>query len=114
MPIRLRRLLPMLLIALAIPLTAGAAPASARTFTKCGDHIENGSGWFNLRTANTACSVARELADHYVFEAGGNDDGFKRWNCNEEQIGDEVWRVKCHRKKKGTTVKQRVRFRYGA
>ena len=56
--------------------------------------------------------MARTLADHYVFKAGGNDDGFKNWNCREKQIGDEVWRVNCHRNKDGKF--QRVRFLYGA
>jgi hypothetical protein len=110
--LRLKRLLPLLAIVAAIPL-AGASPASARALSNpCGDGVVNGSGWFNLRTEATACRVARKLADHYVFEAGGNDDGFKGWSCDEKQIGDEVWRVNCHRSKDGKF--QRLRFLYGA
>ncbi|MDX6580978.1 MAG: hypothetical protein QOI10_162 [Solirubrobacterales bacterium] len=109
--LRLKILLPVLLISAAIPLL-GAAPASAGSFTQCGDGIVNGSGWFNLRAKNVACNPARSLADHYVFEAGGNDDGFKGWSCTEQQIGDEVWAVKCGRGKAGVT--QRAKFKYGA
>ncbi|MET0926793.1 MAG: hypothetical protein ABWY90_05405 [Solirubrobacterales bacterium] len=109
-----KRVLSVLLVCgcVAIPL-AGASPASAGHFTnKCGDGLTNGAGWWNLKTIRTACRVARTLADHYVFKAGGNDDGFKNWNCREKQIGDEVWRVNCHRNKDGKF--QRVRFLYGA
>jgi hypothetical protein len=109
--LRLKKLLPALLITAAIPL-AGAAPASAGSFTQCGDGIVNGSGWFNLRAKNVACNPVRNLADHYVFVAGGNDDGFKGWSCVEQQIGDEVWSVKCGRGKAGVT--QRAKFKYGA
>jgi hypothetical protein len=109
--LRLKKLLPALLITAAIPL-AGAAPASAGSFTQCGDGQVNGSGWYNLRAKNVACNPARKLADHYVFEAGGNDDGFKGWSCVETQIGDELWTVKCGRGKAGVT--QRAKFRFGA
>ena len=108
---RPKLVLPALLIALAIPLF-GAAPASAGSYTQCGDGQVNGSGWYNLKAKNVACNPARSLADHYVFEAGGNDDGFKGWSCTEEQVGDEVWKVKCGRGKAGVT--QRAKFKYGA
>lgn len=109
--LRLKTALGALLICAAIPL-AGAAPASAGSFTQCGDGIVNGSGWFNLKAQNAACKVVRKLADHYVFEAGGSDDGFKNWSCSHRQIGDEVWRAKCVRDKDGVT--QRAKFKYGA
>jgi len=109
----LKRLLTALIAAAAIALVGGAAPASAGKFTtKCGDGQVNGSGWYNLKTVDTSCRVARKLADHYVFEAGGNDDGFKGWSCAEKQLGDELWRVNCHREKRGKF--QRARFLYGA
>ena len=108
---RSKRFLPALLIAAAIPL-AGAAPASAGSYDQCGDGQVNGSGWYNLRAKYVQCKNARALADHYVFEAGGNDDGFKRWRCSEEQLGDELWAVKCKREK--ADVIQRVKFKYGA
>jgi hypothetical protein len=104
-------LLPALLIAAAVPLV-GATPASAGSFTQCGDGQVNGSGWYDLRAKNVSCKPARALADHYVFEAGGNDDGFKGWSCVEEQRGDELWSVKCGRGKAGVT--QRAKFKYGA
>ncbi len=111
--LRLKRFIPLLLIALAIPLVTSAAPASAGQFNnKCGDGQQNGSGWYNLKTIDTSCRVARKLADHYVYVAGGNDDGFKGWKCSEKQLGDEVWRVNCHRDHNNKF--QRVRFLYGA
>ncbi len=72
----------------------------------------NGSGWYNLKALRVACNPARKLADHYVFEAGGDDDGYKGWRCSEEQLGDELWRTKCSREKSGAT--QRVKFKFGA
>ena len=107
---RMKKVLPALLIAAAVPL-AGAPAASAGSFTQCGDGQVNGSGWYNLKAENVACNPARKLADHYVFEAGGNDDGFKGWSCAEQQVGDEVWKVKCGRDKNGG---QRAKFKYGA
>ena len=109
--LRLKLLFPALLIAAAIPL-AGASPAFAGNFSKCGgDGIENGSGWWNLKVENVACNPARNLADFYVFEGGGSAQGFGGWKCSEEQVGDEVWKVKCHRSKNGG---QRAKFKYGA
>lgn len=109
---KLRRLLLALIVAAAIPV-AGAGPASARgSFSQCGDGQVNGSGWYNLKALNVSCGAARKLADHYVFEAGGNDDGFKGWSCAQEQLGDELWRVRCERQKHGSD--QRAKFKYGA
>jgi hypothetical protein len=109
----LKRLAVALLATAALALAAGAAPASAGKFTtKCGDGVVNGSGWYNLKTIDTACRNARKLANHYVFRAGGNDDGFKGWKCSEKQLGDELFRVNCHREKRNKF--QRVRFRYGS
>ena len=104
-------LLPALLIAAAVPL-AGAPAASAGSFNQCGDDgTEDGSGWFNLKVKNAACNPARNLADFYVFQAGGSAEGYGGWKCSEEQVGDEVWKVKCHRSKNGG---QRAKFKYGA
>ena len=111
--LRLKKVLPVLIIAVAIPFAVGAAPASAGKFTnKCGDGQVNGSGWYNLKTVDTSCRVARKLADHYVFEAGGSNDGYKGWSCSEKQLGDELWRTNCHREHRNKF--QRVRFRFGA
>jgi hypothetical protein len=108
---RAKLLLPALLISAAVPLL-GAAPAAAGNFTACGgDGIENGSGWWNLKVQNAKCNPARNLADYYVFQGHGSADGFGNWKCSEEQVGDEVWKVKCHRDKNGG---QRLKFKYGA
>ena len=101
-----------LVTAVAIPLVAPGTASAGKFNNHCGDGLHNGAGWFNLKTKHAACRVGRALADHYVFQAGGQDDGFKGWNCREKQIGDEVWRVNCHRSKRGKF--QRVRFLYGA
>src|SRR5262245_8141411 len=109
----MKRLAALIVLAVAIPLAASASPAAAGQFTtRCGDGQQNGSGWYNLKTIDTSCRVARKLADHYVFVAGGNADGFKGWRCSEKQLGDELWRVNCHREHRNKF--QRVRFLYGA
>lgn len=105
------KVLPALLIAAAIPL-AGAAPASAGSFIQCGDGPHTGANWFNLRAKYVKCKPARALAEHYVFEAGGSDDGFKRWRCRDEQAGYETVAVKCRREKADVT--QRAKFKFGA
>ena len=105
-------LLCLLAIVVAIPLLAPGAASAGKFTNHCGDGLENGAGWFNLKTKHASCRVARALADHYVFDAGGQDDGFKGWNCREKQVGDEVWRVNCHREKDRRF--QRARFLFGA
>src|SRR3954470_19381763 len=105
--LRPKLLLPALAIAAAIPL-AGAAPAAAGNFNHCGgDGIENGSGWFDLKVQGAKGNPGRNLADYYVFQGGGSADGFGGWTCSEEQVGDEVWAVKCGRDKNGG---QRAKF----
>ena len=107
-----RKHLLVLFIAAALPLAAaapaGAAPSGHGFPNKCGDGLQNGSGWFNLKAYNTACRVARKAADAYVFTAGGPEG----WNCRQEQIGDEVWRANCIRSKDGRH--QHIRFKFGA
>lgn len=99
-----------ILIALAVTVPAGAHPASKAE--KCGKHIVNGGGWYKLKAKNVSCQGARKLANHFVFKAGGVDDGFHDWVCAKAQIGDEVWTVQCSREK-GTKT-QEVSFLYGA
>jgi hypothetical protein len=93
-----------------------ASPAAAHSpaggTTKCGDGIVNGSGWYRLKATDVSCGAARKLAGHYVFEAGGNDDGFRGWSCAEIQVADEIYKVHCLRQKDERT--QKVRFLYGA
>jgi hypothetical protein len=109
--LRRKLLLPALMIAAVVPL-AGAAPAAAGNFNHCGgDGIENGSGWFDLKVQGAKCDPARNLADYYVFQGHGSADDFGGWQCAEEQVGDEVWAVKCDRAKNGG---QRAKFKYGA
>lgn len=108
----LKKHLAVLVLALAIPVVF-AAPAAAGDGhgfpNKCGDdHFENGYGWFNLKTYDTACSVAKKVADAYVFTAGGPEG----WNCRQQQIADEVWKATCSRRKDGRH--QHVRFKFGA
>ena len=108
---RRKLLIPALLISVAIPL-AGAAPASAGSYEQCGDSEEVGFSWWNLRAKYVQCKPARALADHYVFEASGNDDGYKRWRCRNEPAGYESVAVKCKREK--ADVIQRAKFKFGS
>jgi hypothetical protein len=88
-----------------------ATPAKAQA-EKCGKHIVNGSGWFHLKAEKTSCKVARKLADHFVFKAGGESDGFHDWVCAKAQVGDEVWTVQCSRSL--GPKHQLVTFKFGA
>jgi hypothetical protein len=102
----------LVLVALAIPASAPAAGTAKGDAQKCGKHIVNGSGWFDLKAEKTKCKVARKLADHFVFKAGGNSDGFHDWVCAKAQIGDEVWTVQCSRSL--GPKHQLVTFKFGA
>jgi hypothetical protein len=88
-----------------------ATPAKAQA-EKCGKHIVNGSGWWHLKAEKTSCKVARKLADHFVFKAGGVDDRFHDWVCAKAQVGDEVWTVQCSRDH--GPKHQIVTFKFGA
>lgn len=94
-----------------IALIPGGASAGSGA-EKCGKHIVNGGGWWRLKAEDVSCKSARALADHFVFKAGGVDDGFRDWICAKVQLGDEVWRVQCLRPK--GNKQQRATFLYGA
>jgi hypothetical protein len=100
-------------LALAAPLAAASPAAAVPNHgwdERCGQRFPNGFGWFDLKAYNVACSVARKAANRYVF---GSDPSPKGWGrCRERQIGDEVWKVDCTRRKNGEH--QHVRFKYGA
>jgi hypothetical protein len=91
-----------------------ATPAAAHPDhdwdVRCGESFDNGFGWFNLKGYNVACSVARKAANRYVFDGDPSPKGWGR--CGERQVGDEVWKVNCKRRKNGEH--QHVRFKYGA
>jgi hypothetical protein len=98
--------------ALALIALAPTAATAGSGAEKCGKHIVNGGGWWRLKAEKTSCKSARKLADHFVFKAGGLDDGYRDWVCAKVQLGDEVWRVQCLRKK--NEKQQKVTFLYGA
>ena len=110
--LRFTAALALILAAFAIGLSGPAAAAPKGGAEKCGKHIVNGSGWFNLKAEKTSCKTARKLADHFVFDAGGVDDRFHDWVCAKAQVGDEVWTVQCSRSK--GTKDQLVTFKFGA
>ena len=78
---------------------------------RCGHSFEQGFGWFASRGYNRDCRSVRRVANHYVFESFG-DRRFNGYRCDEDQVGDEVWRVDCKRRRNGEH--QHVRFKYGA
>ncbi len=98
-----------------VALTPAGASAGSGT-EKCGKHIVNGGGWWNLRAERTSCKSARKLADYFVFEAGGVDIGFNPryhdWVCLKIRTADEIWRVQCSNSK--SEKDKMVRFLYGA
>ena len=103
-------------VAVAATLALGALPAASAIAepahsweVRCGASPGPGAGWQNLRGYNTACSVARKLADAYVFEG---DRTHRGWGCRDRQVGDELFVANCTRSKDG--AHQHVRFRYGA
>ena len=90
-----------------------ASPAAAEPShgwdVHCGRSLDEGAGWWGLKGYNVACSVARRTANQYVFHGVGDPKG---WRCRNVQIGDEVWRTNCTRRKDGEH--QHIRFKYGA
>ena len=111
--LRISAALVLVLTALLVATSGSAVAASPKAHAeKCGKHIVNGSGWFHLKAEKTSCKVARKLADHFVFKAGGESDGFHDWVCAKAQVGDEVWTVQCSRSL--GPKHQLVTFKFGA
>ncbi len=114
---RFRALIAALAIAICAPLAlagpVAAAPPGGWT-VKCGDHFINHSGWFNLKGSVVKCSVAKKVANTYVFKNGGESHGFEYngWTCRNKQIADEVTRTRCKRDR--GEQRQRIQFRFGA
>lgn len=105
-PLVLAGVLALLLAALIL----GAPPrAHAGDWERCGDSNRHGAGWFNLRANDVACTNARKAARIHTFQ---QKDDFDGWHCRDKQIGDEVWKAKCHRRHNGD--KQKIKFRWGA
>ncbi len=107
-----RRTLAALLAALAALAFAGPAAAqpSHGWDVRCGQSFDDGFGWFDAKGYNVSCRAVRKAANRYVF---GGDPSPKGWGrCDEKQIGDEVWKVNCKRRKNGEH--QHVRFKFGA
>ena len=67
-----------------------------------------GAMWFDVKAHDIRCGKARAVADKYFW--GGDKTPF-RFRCQERQIGDEVWVVRC-RRDEGRV--QKVQFKYGA
>ena len=111
--LRITAALALVLAALVVATSGSAVAAAAKAQAeKCGKHVVNGSGWWHLKAEKTSCKVARKLADHFVFKAGGVSDGFHDWVCAKAQVGDEVWTVQCSRSL--GPKHQLVTFKFGA
>ena len=97
-------------LALSAPAAAHPSSHSHGWDVKCGQSFDDGFGWFDAKGYNVACSVVRRAANKYVFDGDASPKGWGR--CAEKQIGDEVWKVNCTRRKGGEH--QHVRFKFGA
>jgi hypothetical protein len=98
---------------LVVLLLTEATPASAQRridYKRCGSQNHPGAGWYHVRAHNLSCREARHVARR--FWRSGGDRHFERWWCHSHQIGDEVWRARCHRQAPHRF--QRVKFIYGA
>jgi hypothetical protein len=98
---------------LVVLLLTEATPASAQRridYQRCGSQNHPGAGWYHVRAHNLSCREARHVARR--FWRSGGDRHFEGWWCHSHQIGDEVWRARCHRQAPHRF--QRVKFIYGA
>jgi hypothetical protein len=86
----------------------GPSNISASHFRKCGDQSGRGAGWYNVKAANVKCATARKVAKQFWF----GDPGPLGFRCDTDQIGTELSRAKCVRRRSGQ--KQIVKFEYGA
>jgi hypothetical protein len=106
----IRRLAVVLTVAASFAVASPAAAEPSHGWdVHCGRSLDEGAGWWGLKGYNVACSVARKTANRFVFRT---DPAPKGWRCSDVQIGDEVWRTNCVRRKDGEH--QHVRFKYGA
>jgi hypothetical protein len=100
-----------LLLATTAPIAHAAGSASAqRAFKHCGRQHQTAPNWYRVRAHNVGCREARHVARH--FWRSGGDSHFEGWSCHSRQIGDEVWKARCTRQRRGRL--QIVRFHYGA
>jgi hypothetical protein len=104
-----RKLLVLAAFAVAVALPASSASAAPSEFVPCA-HASESAGWFNLEAKNTACRVARKVADHFIAIAGAEDDGYKGWHCANKQNPNNPLKNTCRRTKDGTH--QRIRFEF--
>lgn len=90
---------------------ASATTAQETEWKRCGSQKGEGAGWYNVRADHVSCPDARAVARKY-WNKGGPDhvrvDGVT-YHCRDEQIGDEVSRVRCR-----ANGERRVRFKVGA
>jgi hypothetical protein len=104
-----RKLLLIAAAALAVARPASPASAAPSEWVSCA-HASESAGWFDLEAKNTACRVARKVADHFIAIAGAEDDGYKGWHCANKQNPDNPLKNTCRRTKNGE--RQRVRFEF--
>ncbi len=88
--------------------------SAAGRFAHCGSQQHQGAGWGNVRALHTRCPTARHVARHYWkhWSHGHPDHRFEGWRCRDRQVGEELWKGRCHRTLP-SGVRQRVRFEFG-
>ena len=77
----------------------------------CGSQKAKGAGWYDVRSSHVSCKDARTVARRYWNNGGPQHvevDGVT-YHCRDEQIGDEVSRVRCR-----ASGERKVRFKVGA
>jgi hypothetical protein len=99
-----------LAIAAAAVSVSFASSATANDYFKgCGSQPHPGAGWYHVRAHHIGCHKAREVARHY-WRTG--DSHFRGWSCKSRQVGEELFKARCHRHHNGRY--QVVRFQYGS
>ena len=85
-----------------------------KRWKKCGDLQEQGAGAYDVRAKRTGCPMAKRVANHWVWEGGFAEPNkkWRGWKCRSKQIGYELHKAKCTKRKKGR--KKKVKFEYGA
>ena len=91
--------------------TASATTTHETEWKRCGSKPGQGAGWYNVRANHVSCKDARAVARKYWNNGGPEHvrvDGVT-YHCSDEQIGDEVSRVRCN-----ASNERKVRFKVGA
>jgi hypothetical protein len=108
--LNLRLTLALAIVAAALMLPLTQSSTANDYFKGCGSQHHGGAGWYLVRAHHVGCHTARGVARHY-WNTGG-DAHFRGWTCRSRQVGEELFKARCHRHHNGRF--QVVRFQYGS